>query len=60
MAYGNLKNYQLAVFSDIDVKRSDDYKFKEGMIAHKGVVFVGGNVVSYKGFVRVKKRQSES
>ena len=60
MAYGNLKNYQLAVFSDIDVKRSDDYKFKEGMIAHKGVVFVGGNVVSYKGFVRVKKRQRES
>lgn len=56
MAYGNLKNYQLAVFSDIDVKRSDDYKFKEGMIAHKGVVFVGGNVVSYKGFVRVKKK----
>ncbi len=56
MAFGNLKNYQLAVFSDIDVKRSDDYKFKEGMIAHKGVVFVGGNVVSYKGFVRVKKK----
>ena len=56
MAFGNLKNYQLAVFSDIDVKRSDDYKFKEGMICHKGVVFVGGNVVSYKGFVRVKKK----
>jgi len=56
MAYGNLKNYQLAVFSDIEVKRSEDYKFKEGMIAHKGVVFVGGNVVSYKGFVRVKKK----
>ena len=56
MAYGNLKNYQLAVFSGIEVRRSDDYKFKEGMIAHKGVVFVGGNVVSYKGFVRVKKK----
>jgi HK97 family phage major capsid protein len=56
MAYGNLKNYQLAVFSDIEVKRSEDYKFKEGMIAHKAVVFVGGNVVSYKGFVRVKKK----
>lgn len=55
MAYGNLKNYQLAVFSDIDIKRSEDYKFKEGMIAHKGVVFAGGNVVSYKGFLRVKK-----
>lgn len=58
MAYGNLKNYQLAVFSDIEVKRSEDYKFKEGMIAHKGVVFAGGNVVSYKGFLRVKKAQN--
>ena len=56
MAFGNLKSYQLAVFSDIDVKRSDEYKFKEGMICHKGVVFVGGNVVSYKGSVRVKKK----
>ena len=55
MAYGNLKNYQLAIFSDIDIRKSEDYKFKEGMIAHKGVVFAGGNVVSYKGFVRVKK-----
>lgn len=58
MAYGNLKNYQLAVFSDIDVKRSEDYKFKEGMICHRGSVFAGGNVVSYKGFLRVKKAQN--
>ena len=55
MAYGNLKNYQLTIFSDIDVKRSTDYKFKEGMIANRGVVFAGGNVVSYNGFLRVKK-----
>ena len=55
MAYGNLKNYQLTIFSDIDVKRSTDYKFKEGMIANRGVVFAGGNVVSYNGFLRIKK-----
>jgi HK97 family phage major capsid protein len=55
MAYGPLSNYMLAIFSDTDVQRSADYKFKQGMIAHKGSTFVGGNVVSKNGFLRVKK-----
>lgn len=55
IAYGSLSNYLLAIFSNIEVSRSTDYKFKQGMIAHKGVVFLGGNVVSKNGFLRVKK-----
>lgn len=55
MAYGNLSNYQLTIFSEMDIQKSTDYKFKEGMIAHRGVVFAGGNVVSYNGFIRIKK-----
>lgn len=55
MAYGPLSNYQLTIFSDMDVQRSTDFKFKQGMIAHKGVVFAGGNVISKNGFLRVKK-----
>jgi HK97 family phage major capsid protein len=55
MAYGPLSNYTLAIFSDLDVQRSTDYKFKQGMIAHKGVIFAGGNVTSKNGFLRVKK-----
>jgi len=55
MAYGPLSNYLITIFSDMDVQRSTDYKFKQGMIAHKGVVFTGGNVVSKNGFLRVKK-----
>jgi HK97 family phage major capsid protein len=55
MAYGPLSNYMLTIFSDTDVQRSTDYKFKQGMIAHKGSTFVGGNVVSKNGFLRVKK-----
>jgi HK97 family phage major capsid protein len=55
MAYGPLSNYTMAIFSDLDVQRSTDYKFKQGMIAHKGSVFVGGNVTSYNGFLRIKK-----
>jgi HK97 family phage major capsid protein len=56
MAYGPLSNYQFTIFSEMDVQRSTDFKFKQGMIAHKGVVFAGGNVVSKNGFVRVKRK----
>lgn len=56
MAYGPLSNYELAVFSDIDIQRSNEYKFKQGQIAHRGDVFVGGNVAAYNGFLRVKKK----
>ncbi|HDR8172021.1 TPA: phage major capsid protein [Bacillus thuringiensis] len=55
MAYGPLSNYQLTIFSDMDVQRSTDFKFKQGMIAHRGSVFAGGNVISKNGFLRVKK-----
>jgi HK97 family phage major capsid protein len=55
MAYGPLSNYMLTIFSDLEVQRSTDYKFKQGMLAHRGVVFAGGNVVSKNGFLRIKK-----
>lgn len=56
MAYGPLSNYELAIFSDLEVKKSSDYKFKEGMIAHRAVEFVGGNVAAHNGFLRIKKK----
>lgn len=55
MVYGRPSAYELPVFSDIEIAESNDYKFKEGMIAFKGVVFTGGNVGAYKGWMRVKK-----
>lgn len=55
MAYGSPSNYEVALFSKLEVKQSEDYKFEEGQIAHKGVVFAGGNVIASNGFVRVKK-----
>lgn len=54
MAYGYLQNYELAVFSDIDVRRSDDYKFKSGQTAFRASMFVGGSPAAYNGFIRVK------
>lgn len=55
MAYGPLENYELAIFSDTEIKQSEDAKFKEGMIAHRGIGFFGGNVVAQDGFLRIKK-----
>ncbi|MBM7607568.1 HK97 family phage major capsid protein [Lysinibacillus composti] len=55
LAYGPLSNYELATFSPTDIQRSTDFKFKQGMIAHRGSVFVGGNVAAHNGFLRVKK-----
>lgn len=60
MAYGPLSNYQLTIFSDMDVQRSTDYKFKQGMIAHRGSIFIGGNVVSKNGFLRVKRKTTQA
>lgn len=57
MAYGPLSNYEMPVFSDIDIQHSNEYKFKQGQTAHRGDVFVGGNVAAHNGFLRVKKKQ---
>ena len=55
MAYGSLSNYLLVEFSPMEVKRSDDYKFRQGMTAFRGNCFFGGQVVRKNGFLRIKK-----
>lgn len=54
MAYGNLMNYSLVTFSNVEIRKSYDVQFKEGMISVRGSGFFGGNVVRQNGFVRVK------
>ena len=56
MAYGHIQNYELVTFSDTEVRKSTDYKFKSGQIAFKGNRMCGGNVVAWNGFIRVKKQ----
>lgn len=53
MAYGPLSNYEMAVFSDIDARKSTDYKFKQGQIAYRADIYAGGNVAAYNGFLRI-------
>ena len=55
MAYGPLTNYELPVFSDIDARKSVDYKFKQGQVAYRADIFAGGAVAAYNGFIRVKR-----
>ncbi len=58
MVYGSFSDYELPMFSNLVIKKSEDYKFKQGMTAYKGSVIVGGTVKRYRGFVRVKKAQA--
>lgn len=56
IAYGALENYEVPVFSPVEVAKSTDYKFKDGIVCYKSSVFTGGNVVGYNGFLRIKKK----
>ncbi|MEE0865516.1 MAG: phage major capsid protein [Clostridia bacterium] len=55
MIYGSLTDYEFPVFSDIETKMSEDYKFKQGMKAFKASCIVGGTVSKFNGFSRIKK-----
>ena len=55
MVYGNLNNYEMPIFSQLTVEESRDFKFRSGQLAYRGSIWAGGNVASFKGFVRVKK-----
>lgn len=57
-AYGDLANYKLVQFSDVEIVESTEYKFREGMICIKASGFFGGNVVKQDGFLRAKKKTS--
>lgn len=55
LLYGKLKGYELTYFTDLEVAKSTDYKFKEGMIALKVTGIVGGSPAMYNGFMSVQK-----
>ncbi|MDL2292536.1 phage major capsid protein [Acholeplasma sp. OttesenSCG-928-E16] len=58
IAYGSLSNYEVPIFSPVEIGKSTDYKFKDGIICYKASVFTGGNVTGFNGFLRVKKGAS--
>lgn len=53
MIYGSPLNFELALFGDMQIKVSEDYKFAEGLLTILGKVTVGGSIVVPNGFVIV-------
>jgi HK97 family phage major capsid protein len=58
IAYGDFNKYRVAVFSNINTARSEHYKFRQGITAFRGDVFMGGNIMAYHAFSRVFKAAS--
>lgn len=58
MFYGQPMNYECALFSNYEIVVSEDFAFDKGMLAIRGDVEVGGNVIHEKGFVVVTKKAS--
>ena len=40
MIYGSLMDFELPVFSDLEVQESTDYQFKKGMICYRADAIV--------------------
>lgn len=57
--YGKTKGYELTEFSDIEVAKSKDYKFKQGQLAFRASQFVGGSPAMYNGFMKIIKVAAE-
>lgn len=58
LAYGDFNAYEVGVFSDIETAQSTDFKFDQGITCYRGDVYMGGNIVGYKAFMRVYKGAS--
>lgn len=51
LAYGQAKCFELALFSNYEINVSEDFAFDKGLLAIRGDVELGGDVVVKGGFV---------
>lgn len=49
--YGQMKNFELALFSNYEISVSEDFAFNKGLLAISGDVELGGDVTVQGGFV---------
>lgn len=49
--YGQMHNFELALFGDYEINVSEDFAFNKGLLAISGDVDLGGNVTVQGGFV---------
>lgn len=52
MLYGQPQNCELALFGDYDVRVSEDFAFDKGLLAVRGDVELGADVIKDGGFVK--------
>lgn len=53
LIYGQPAGFELALFGDYDVRVSEDFAFDKGLLAIRGDVELGGDVVKQDGFVKL-------
>lgn len=51
LIYGQLAKFELDLFSNYEIKVSEDFYFNKGMLAIRGDVEIGGDVVYKDGFI---------
>lgn len=51
LIYGQAKKFELDLFGDYEIKVSEDFKFDKGLLAVRGSVILGGDVVFKDGFI---------
>lgn len=51
LVYGQALKFELDLFSDYEVKVSEDFKFDKGLLAIRGSVMLGGAVTFKDGFI---------
>lgn len=51
LVYGQMQGFELALFSDYEIGVSEDFAFDKGLLAIRGDVEIGGDVVVKNGFV---------
>lgn len=54
MIYGQMHNFELALFSDYEIAVSTDFAFDKGMLTISGDVELGGDVTVQHGFIVAK------
>ena len=55
MIYGQPECFELDLFSDYEVKVSEDYQFAANMLTIRGTVDLGGDIIKKDGFIAVTK-----
>lgn len=58
MFYGQPECFELDLFSDYEVKVSEDFQFSANMLTIRGTVDLGGDIIKKNGFIAVTKSGS--